>query len=128
MSKTALQPTPIICKAVLLACTGPLSERKFESQYSYGQKLKFVFIHFTGSMAVKKIECPLCDISYKSKFCASLHLHVHQQQSKVSTGLQCSLCKKQFVMLDHFKNHLQCHLYSCPVKSSGEVMKKTGSK
>ena len=78
-------------------------------------------------MAIQKIKCPLCNTLYKSKFCASLHLHFHQQQSKASTGLQCSLCKKQFVRLDHFEKHLQCHWYSSPVKSFGEVTKKTDS-
>ena len=82
----------------------------------------------TGKMAIKKIECLLCNISYKSRFCLSLHQHVHQQLSKILTGYQCNSCKKTFVKLAGFERHLQYHCYSNFVKSSVKVNKNTDGK
>ena len=80
-------------------------------------------------MLIKKMDCSLCNICYKSRFCLSLHQHVHHQLSKILAhvhhqlskllaGFQCSSCKKIFVKLDGFERHLQYHWYSNLVKSS----------
>ena len=74
----------------------------------------FSFFSFKlqNDMKAKKINCALCNASYKSKFCMALHQHVHEQNLKVSDELQCCSCKKRFVKLDLFQLHLHYHGYS----------------
>ena len=79
-------------------------------------------------MRIKKIKCMVCNASFKSKFCVSLHRHVHLQSAKIVTGYHCNLCKKQFSKLEGLERHCQYHRYSDAVRSSRKVNEETGGK
>ena len=71
------------------------------------------------SMASKKLQCLLCHVSYRSKFCSALHQHVHHQDlKKALNGFQCSLCKKRFIKFVCYQWHLLYHPYPSSVSST----------
>ena len=79
-------------------------------------------------MKTKKLKCALCNASYMSKFCLSLHQHVHQQNAGVASGFQCRVCKRRFIKLDRIKWHVQYHKYSGLIKLFLRTNKKYDGK
>ena len=79
-------------------------------------------------MAKKKVLCSLCDASYESKFCFSLHQRLHNKKPETSIRFQCPLCKKGFVKFIRYKWHVLYHGYTSSVKSPALPMNKDSGK
>ena len=57
-------------------------------------------------------KCIHCDVSYKSKFCITLHKYVHLRNSERSNLLHCTKCNKNFVKFEVFECHKKFHQIS----------------
>ena len=75
-------------------------------------------------MQMKRTKCLLCNTAHKSKFCISLHHHVHLQNSKASNGFECHSCKKKFIKFGRFEWHLHYHGYCSSTKFSSQPSEK----
>ena len=111
------------CKACPRTCTN-------HNCVAYTFLIILCFLYFSQrkNSKVKKIKCQLCRASYHSRFCSALHQHVHQHNSKVSTGFQCYSCNKRFTKVIRFECHLKCHGFTSTVKSTFQTSKKGDGK
>ena len=75
-------------------------------------------------MAKTKLKCLQCKVSFRSKFCVSLHQRRHRESPEASRRLECYLCKKRFVKFVRYQWHLQYHEFSISMRSSPEANKK----
>ena len=57
----------------------------------------------------KKVKCEHCSVFYYSRFCISLHSHVHKCQLNRTAELQCIVCTKGFSDTRIFQNHQTHH-------------------
>ena len=87
-----------------------------------------MYVVFRLNMKKKRITCSFCSISYKSKFCISLHHRLHQENPGGLVGFQCGSCKKKFEKFMRYQWHLFYHGSSRSTKPSRNLNEKNVGK